>query len=140
MKRFVLAALHVLRAEADKRSLKQKVVGTVARSRNAGYPTAPSGAAGDCRFHCDGCDCEFVPTPDSFILTGFVRLGGDNEDEECFLHKDGRWTRTELETLNEFELSELGLTEESCQSLLRGETVFTGADAFCDACRQEIFS
>ena len=48
-------------------------------------------------------------------------------------------TRTKLEGLSEFELSELGLTEEDRKILLTGRPVFTGADAFCPECLRQIF-
>ena len=78
--------------------------------------------------------------PDSFILTGFTRIAAEEPDNEIFLSRQELLTRAQLEALSEFELSERGLTEEDRQTLLRGEAVYTGADAFCPACLCQIFS
>ena len=88
-------------------------------------------------FRCDGCDCEFPATPDSFILTGPIRMAEEGED----LSPPGQelLTRHRLEALSDYELSERGLTQDDRQTLLHGGSVFRGADAFCPDCLRQIF-
>src|SRR5690349_4792656 len=140
MRKLFLTTLLVLRAEAEKR-IQGWTRGTThalrpRRLHRTGLNVAP------CEFccRCDGCGCEFPPMPDSFILTGFTRIAAEEPDNEIFLSRQELLTRAQLEALSEFELSERGLTEEDRQTLLRGEAVYTGADAFCPACLCQIFS
>lgn len=89
---------------------------------------------------CDGCGRAFVPTPDSFILTGPVwMVAPDGEGELCAIGPEEPLTSAKLAGLSEFELNELGLTEGDRNALLAGDRVFTGADAFCPACLHGIF-
>ncbi|MBV8898527.1 MAG: hypothetical protein JOY92_00225 [Verrucomicrobia bacterium] len=89
---------------------------------------------------CDGCGRVFVPTPDSFILTGPVwAVAVDGGSETCVVGPEEPLTSAKLAGLSEFELNELGLTEEDRKALLAGDRVFTGADAFCPECLHQIF-
>jgi hypothetical protein len=91
-------------------------------------------------FECDGCGRVFVPTPDSFILTGPVWVvSPDGGSEMCAAGPEEPLTSARLAGLSEFELNELGLTEEDRKALLAGDRIFTGADAFCPECLHEIF-
>ena len=140
MKKRFLVTLFTLRAQVEKWFRAQRgsgVPGSARLLRRAGLAAQPA----DFCFQCDGCGCEFVPTPDSFILTGFMRIAADEAENELFVGAQAELlTREKLELLNEFELSEWGLTEEGRQSLLRGEAAYTGADAFCPDCLHQIFS
>lgn len=89
---------------------------------------------------CDGCGHVFVPTPDSFILTRPVWVVvPDGGSEMCAAGPEEPLTPAKLAGLSEFELSELGLTEEDRKALLAGNRVFTDADAFCPECLHQIF-
>jgi hypothetical protein len=89
---------------------------------------------------CDGCGRVFVPTPDSFILTGAVWVvSPDGGSEMWAAGPEEPLTPAKLARLSEFELSELGLTEQDRKALLAGDRVFTGADAFCPECLHQIF-
>lgn len=82
----------------------------------------------------------FVPTPDNFILTGAVRVVSlEAGSEMCAIGLEGTLTPTKLQGLSEFELGELGLTEEDRKALLAGNPVYTGAEAFCSDCLHQIF-
>ena len=89
---------------------------------------------------CDGCSRVFLPTPDSFILTGPVwAVSPDGEGEMCAAGPEEPLTSAKLAVLSEFELNELGLTEADRKALLAGDRIFTGADAFCPECLHRIF-
>jgi hypothetical protein len=97
-------------------------------------------AAHEISCECDGCGRLFVPTPASFILTGPVwAVSPDGGSEMCVVGPEEPLTTAKLAGLSEFELNELGLTEEDRKALLAGDRVFTGADAFCPECLHEIF-
>ena len=138
MKNFFLGPLLALRAEAQKRLQGWRGFG-VRRPHGLRY-TGPRAAPREFCFECDGCGCVFVPTPDSFILTGPVRVVSlEAGSELCASGPAEPLTQTKLEGLSEFELSELGLTEEDRKTLLAGSPVFTSADAFCPECLHQIF-
>ena len=138
MKNFFLGPLLTLRAEARKRL--QGWRGFDVRRPHGFRHTCLRVAPRDFCFECDGCGCVFVPTPDSFILTGPVRVASLDAGGELYAGgPEEPLTQAKLEGLSEFELSELGLTEEDRKSLLAGNPVFTGADAFCPECLHQIF-
>lgn len=97
------------------------------------------GGSDEFLFQCDGCDCEFTPTPASFILNTPVRIAEEDADQASSNSDHGLLNRATLESLNEFELTERGLTEEERQTLLRGEPIFLAADAFCARCLHQLF-
>ncbi|HEY0792741.1 MAG TPA: hypothetical protein VGD78_16885 [Chthoniobacterales bacterium] len=78
--------------------------------------------------------------PDSFILTQPVRMAEpDADDQPTSTGSPGPFSRAALEALDDFELAEQGLTEEARETLLRGEAIFTAAEAFCGNCLQRLF-
>jgi hypothetical protein len=139
MKNFFLGPILALRAEAHKRLQGWRGFGMrhLYGLRHTGVRVTPR----EFCFECDGCGCAFVPTPDSFILTGAVRVVSlEAGSETCANGPEEPLTQARLEGLNEFELSELGLTEEDRKTLLAGGPVYTRADAFCPECLHQIFS
>jgi hypothetical protein len=138
MKYFFLGPLLALRTEARRRL--QGWRGFSVRLPHELHHRDLRVAPREIRFECDGCGRDFVPTPDSFILTGPIWVvSHDAGSELCAVGPEEPLTPAKLAGLSEFELSELGLTEEDRKALLAGDRVFTGADAFCPECLHQIF-
>jgi hypothetical protein len=140
MKNRFLSTFFTLRAETQKRFRGREGypagVPLLYKTHDAGRCFGPR----EFCFQCDGCGCEFAPTPDSFILTDPVRIAEADTDQPTSIGWQDPLSRAALESLNEFELAERGLTEEGRQTLLRGEALFMAADAFCANCLRQLFS
>lgn len=139
MKAFFLGPLLALRTRLQRRLQGWKGFGAQLPHglRRGGQCVAPH----EISCECDGCGRVFVPAPDSFILTGPVwAVSVDSGSEMCVVGPEEPLTPAKLARLSEFELYELGLTEEDRKALLAGDRVFTGADAFCPKCLHQIFN
>lgn len=138
MKRFFLDPFVALHTEVRRRL--QGWRGFSVRSPRGLHRGDLRVAAHEISCECDGCGRLFVPTPDSFILTGPIwTVPPDGGSETCVVGPEEPLTAAKLAGLSEFELNELGLTEEDRNALLAGDRVFTGADAFCPECLHQIF-
>lgn len=138
MKEFFLGPLLALRTQVQRRLQGWRGFGV--RLPHGLYHGALHVAPHELSCECDGCGRVFVPTPDSFILTGPVwAVSVDGGSEMCVVGPEEPLTPAKLAGLSEFELNELGLTEEDRKALLAGDRVFTGADAFCPECLHQIF-
>ncbi len=88
------------------------------------------------KFTCSVCGKEFPADPDTMVEVGFSAMQlkeGEESPEECeAIGKD------ELESMGEYQLSELGLTPEIREKLLRGEDVTTGAECMCLECQDKM--
>lgn len=96
------------------------------------------------KFKCEECGKEFDPEPDSMVelhLKGECPCcvdGVSEEELEEMIESGEAITAEKLSTMTEYELSEVGLTVDQRDALLRGEEMTIGAACICQECQDRM--
>lgn len=90
----------------------------------------------DIKFKCEECGKEFDPDPDTMRE---LHIGSELVPEEDTTISELP-SPEELSSMSEFHLSELGLTTDDRDKLLRGEDVVVGAICVCKECQDRLAS
>ena len=91
-------------------------------------------------FTCDECGASFDPDPLAILECGWGCYDVAEDKCEKVAFESGCLTKSGLERMSEYELSEIGMTPTQRDQLLNGEeSVDAGTICLCPDCRGRIF-